>query len=267
MDLIMLGTGHAAVTRCYNSCFVLENDEGRRLLVDGGGGNGLLRQLELAEIPWTSLHEIYLSHQHTDHLLGIIWLLRFITAGLARGSYPGTVTIHAHRDLAQLLRQLTVELFTARESATIDHGLFFDALDDGDCRSINGHKICFFDIHSTKAKQFGFKLQLDATAELCFLGDEPYNPSAAPYARGVRWLLHEAFCLKSEAERFKPYEKMHSTAADAAALAAELGVERLLLHHTEDSHLAERKALYTAEAAKYFSGQIVVPDDLERLHL
>ena len=35
----MLGTGNAMVTRCYNTCFVLRNQEDC-LLVDAGGGNG-----------------------------------------------------------------------------------------------------------------------------------------------------------------------------------------------------------------------------------
>ena len=38
MELIMLGTGNAMVTRCYNTCFVLRSGE-QHLLVDGGGGN------------------------------------------------------------------------------------------------------------------------------------------------------------------------------------------------------------------------------------
>lgn len=39
MELIMLGTGNAMVTRCYNTCFVLSSGE-EYFLVDAGGGNG-----------------------------------------------------------------------------------------------------------------------------------------------------------------------------------------------------------------------------------
>ena len=45
----MLGTGNAVVTRCYNTCFILK-DRGSMLLVDAGGGNGILQQLEKAGI-------------------------------------------------------------------------------------------------------------------------------------------------------------------------------------------------------------------------
>lgn len=50
MEILFLGTGHAISTRCYNTCYVLRQNE-RYLLVDGGGGNGILRQLQRARLP------------------------------------------------------------------------------------------------------------------------------------------------------------------------------------------------------------------------
>ena len=50
---------------------------------------------------------------------------------------------------------------------------------------------------------------------------------------------------------FHPYEKHHSTVKDACELAASLGAANVILYHTEDSHLQERKALYTAEGKQY----------------
>ena len=45
MKLTILGTGNAKVTRCYNTCFTLK--EGNEyFMVDGGGGNTILKQLE-----------------------------------------------------------------------------------------------------------------------------------------------------------------------------------------------------------------------------
>lgn len=45
MKITMLGTGNALVTECYNTCFVLE-DEGEYFMIDGGGGNEVLKQLK-----------------------------------------------------------------------------------------------------------------------------------------------------------------------------------------------------------------------------
>ena len=42
--ITMLGTGNAMCVNCYNTCFYLRSPRGG-MLVDGGGGNGILRQL------------------------------------------------------------------------------------------------------------------------------------------------------------------------------------------------------------------------------
>ena len=45
MKITMLGTGHATVTNCYNTCFTI-SENNKHFLVDAGGGNGILKQLE-----------------------------------------------------------------------------------------------------------------------------------------------------------------------------------------------------------------------------
>ena len=57
MKITMLGTGNAVVTECYNTCFVL-SENNNYFLVDGGGGSTLLRQLKHAGIPWTQIKDI-----------------------------------------------------------------------------------------------------------------------------------------------------------------------------------------------------------------
>ena len=63
--LILLGTGNATVTKCFNTCFAIKTGE-EYLLVDTGGGNGIMAQLEKAKIPMEAIHEIFMSHEHTD---------------------------------------------------------------------------------------------------------------------------------------------------------------------------------------------------------
>ena len=70
MDMIMLGTGNAMVTNCYNTCFVLRDEKGY-FMVDAGGGNTVLHQLEQAGIDWQDIHTMFVTHKHIDHLLGV----------------------------------------------------------------------------------------------------------------------------------------------------------------------------------------------------
>ncbi len=44
-------------------------------------------------------------------------------------------------------------------------------------------------------------------------------------------------------------------------------MKKLLLYHTEDSKLSQRKECYTKEAMQVFDGNIYVPDDLERISI
>ena len=125
----------------------------------------------------------------------------------------------------------------------------------------------FFDIGSVKAKQFGFVMEIADGERLTCCGDEPCHPRIHDYARGSKWMLHEAFCLEAEEKRYHPHDKQHSTVKDACELAQSLGVQNLLLYHTEDEYLEERKRLYTEEGKKYYDGRLYVPDDLEKFTL
>ena len=80
-------------------------------------------------------------------------------------------------------------------------------------------------------------------------------------------MLHEAFCLYGQRDIFEPYKKNHSTVKDACELAEKLQVPNLVLYHTEDRNIKNRKALYMAEGREYYHGNLLVPDDLETFEL
>ena len=89
--LYVFGTGNAAVTRCYNTCFAIRSGE-EFFMVDAGGGNGILRILDDMKVPMTSIHHIFVTHEHTDHILGIVWMIRMIATAIRKGSYEGHQT-------------------------------------------------------------------------------------------------------------------------------------------------------------------------------
>lgn len=265
-ELILLGTGYATATRCYNTCFALRNADSY-FLVDGGGGNGILVQLEKAGIPLASVREVFVTHAHTDHILGVVWVVRMWAQLLGKGKAEGSFTVYAHDLALEVLDWVCRKTLPAKTAARIGQGIRLCELRDGDCFRAAGMEGRCFDIGSTKAKQFGFRLTLPGGQTLACLGDEPYNERNRAWVEGADWLLCEAFCLHADRDRFKPYEKHHSTALDAGRLAGELGVRHLLLYHTEDTSLATRRERYAAEAAAEFGGAVCVPDDLDRIPL
>ena len=131
-----------------------------------------------------------------------------------------------------------------------------------------GYQVTFFDIGSTKAKQFGYTLTLHSGKKFTCLGDEPYKEEfEKSYAENADWLLCEAFCRYEDREIFHPYEKHHATVKEACELAQQLQVKNLLLYHTEDKHLATRRETYTKEGSQYYTGNLLVPDDLDVIDL
>lgn len=266
MKLTMLGTGNALVTECYNTCFVI-SDNDKHFMVDGGGGNTVLHQLKHAGLNWQDMREIFVTHKHIDHLLGIIWMMRMICQYMRQGKYEGEANIYAHDEVIDILHEEAQKLLQKKDLPFIGKRLHLIPVQDGEIREINGREVTFFDIQSTKAKQFGFCMKLDDGEKLTCCGDEPYNPCEYTYAYNSKWLLHEAFCLYGQADIFNPYEKHHSTVKDACELAQELNVENLILYHTEDRNIKNRKELYGKEGRVYYDGNLFIPDDLESVEL
>lgn len=266
MKLVMLGTGNALVTECYNTCFLLD-DGGQLLMVDGGGGNAVLSQIKRAGYDWMDIHHIFVTHKHIDHLLGVIWMVRMICQHMVHGEYKGEAYIYSHAEVLGLIREMAGNLLRRKDSVLIDDKLHLVEVDDGETRDIIGRETTFFDIRSTKAKQYGFRMDIGGGKRLTCCGDEPLDPAAERYAEGSDWLLHEAFCLYSQRDVFDPYEKNHSTVKDVCELAERLGVDNLVLYHTEDANLDRRKELYGEEGRQSYSGTLWVPDDLETIEL
>lgn len=259
--ITFLGTGNALATCCFSTCFTLHDQGKVSLMVDAGGGNGILTQLERAGIRKEKIQDLFVTHTHTDHLLGCVWMMRMAL----QFHYP--LRIWSHRKVLDTLTYICHQTLPPKEAENIGSLVAMNCLEDGDCFTVGDIRVQCFDIHSEKEIQFGFTAQLPNGQSICCLGDEPYSPLCREYVEGSDWLLSEAFCLYEDRERFQPYEKNHSTVLDAARLAEELKVKNLILYHTEDKTLESRRKRYTAEAESVFHGRVFVPDDLEWIEL
>lgn len=267
--ITMLGTGNATVSQIYNTCFLLKTPS-TLMLVDAGGGNGILAQLKKVNVQISDIRHLFVTHAHTDHVLGVIWVIRMVAQ--CKG-YEGLLHVYGNDKVMKVIKTIIDMILAKKQLAKVAERVVFHQLEDGDCFEVGDMKLECFDIQSTKEKQFGFRAELPSSDEsdkplvLACLGDEPYNELNRRYIVGADWMMCEAFCLYADRDTFKPYEKCHSTALDAGKLAEELGVKNLILYHTEEKTLANRKENYTREAAENFKGGIFVPDDLEVIEL
>ena len=241
MKLTILGTGNAMAVQRYNTCFAL-SEGGKHFLVDTGGGNRILKVLKDTKIETADIHDIFITHEHIDHLLGLVWMIRVIGTKMNQGTYEGELRIYCHSVLVETIQ--TIANLTIQKKV---------------CKHM-GERIRFIPLkHGDRAVILG--------NEFTCAGDEPYNEKDYEFVKESDWLMHEAFCLYSEAEEFKPYEKHHSTVKEACQTAEKLQIPNLILYHTEEKNLKNRKELYTKEGKTYYSGNLYVPDDLETFEL
>ena len=140
-----------------------------------------------------------------------------------------------------------------------ENRIFFNIVEDKQTIKINDMNVTFFDIYAKKDKQFGFMID----EKLVFCGDEPLKEDLFDFAKNKEWLIHESFCLDDEEEIFKSHQKGHCTVKEASITAQTINAKNLIILHTEDNNLKNRKKLYTKEAKSYFNGNVYVPNDLE----
>ena len=265
--IIVLGTGYATAENLFNTCFVLENDKKEKLLVDTGGGNGILSRLTKANVPINEIHDIFISHKHSDHVLGILWIIRKLEKFIADNKYEGNLTIYCHSELEKVIRGLCELTFKKRFLDLFDTRIFFKILEDGQKVNVIGYELEAIDICAKSDLQYGFKTKLDNGKTFIFLGDEPLREPVYDRVKNVDYMCHEAFCLDSEAHIHTPYKFNHDTAKSAAEKAEMLNVKTLILWHTREDFLDKRAERFKEEASKYFKGNIIVPEDLDIIEL
>ncbi len=261
--IIMLGTGNGGTLELFNTCFVIQNDD-QNFLVDTGGGIEIVRRLQQAKIDYKSIKHIFISHSHTDHILGLFWLFKKLSRDAMHGLLKDKINIYCNDVVFEAIKVVSAQILPDKLMDAIYSIVDFKVLKDNQQCEINGITYTFFDIQAKGTKQFGFTCTL-GDKKLAFLGDETLNPNLYSRFVGFDYAMHEAFCLEAEEKIFHAYEKHHSTTKSASETMNQLQIKNLILYHTEDSHGSARKSLYTREAQKFFKGKVFVPDDLETI--
>ena len=101
LDVVFLGTAASMPTAQRAPAALLVRRGSERLLFDCG--EGTQRQLQRSEIGLPDLQEIFLTHFHADHFLGLPGMLKtFALRG--RGETP--LTVYGPRGLRELFKRL-----------------------------------------------------------------------------------------------------------------------------------------------------------------
>ena len=265
MRVWLLGTGGAANERRHQACLLVGwGDElsGGRLLLDTGSGLDVVRQLVATGCTPTAVRDIFVSHQHVDHVGGLepllLWnVLRVLREG---GGLPQVETrVYAEpRVLTDIERLLDAV-------ASVAPRLFGGKLrlvpvtDGATAQLRGGARLTTFLVehHPVGGGAMGCVVELDGV-RIAYSGDTRPAPRLIETAQGVELLIHEAGGLDDHAAEI--HRQGHSTAGDAGRAAKAAGAGRLILTHLPaDDAVAE---LMLAEARAAFGGPVELARDL-----
>lgn len=256
----MLGTGSAFPSRSYNECFVVETGEGR-LLVDGGGGNSIIRILDDNGIDIAELDNMFVTHTHTDHIFGAVWIIRRIVQLSLENKYDSRFKVFGNADVVHALREICRLTFLDSYFIKMNETVVFETVKADEVRSIASAEVKFIDCCSENVAQTGFVMKLMSGTTLACLGDEALTERNATLVSGADYLICGAFCRYADRDIFRPYEKHHLTVRDVAETASRAGIGNLILVHCEDRMPGSRQELYADEAGEFFHGKVIVPED------
>lgn len=267
MKLTVLGTGHGAATECYNTCFTISEEE-QYFLVDAGGGNGILKQLKDTGIKPDNINGMFVSHTHTDHIMGAIWVVRIVGRKYLVEDYDKPFNIYGNNEVIKAIRQVCDAVLPEKFNNLFDDKIKLIEVDSDDTVEILGKQTTFFDINAKKVKQTGFYMWMRENEKFTFIGDEVCSESTEKYVENSKWLFADAYMAGQEAEEYNPIKRHHhSTVKFIASLCEKLKVKNAILSHTIDTDLENRKCTFTEDAKKYFNGNVYVPDDLEVIEI
>ena len=297
LDVVFLGTAGSMPTAQRAPSALLVRRGGERLLFDCG--EGTQRQLLRSDVGLIDLREVFLTHYHADHYLGLPGMLK----SFALRGRDEPITIYGPPGLKELFGALRrifgrltypydlVELRPGDALARNDYVVRAIPVEHG--VSAIGYTLVEpdrpgrFDVETADALgvpsgpergalQHGEAVTLGdgrvVTPDqvlgpprpgrtVVLAGDSAPAASVLEAARGADLLVHEAtFC---EDERARAEETLHATAAQAAELAREADVRLLALTHVSNRYSGRD----VAEEARAIFPETVVPRDFDVVEL
>jgi ribonuclease Z len=292
LDLVFLGTSASMPTSLRAPAAFLLRRGGERLLFDCA--EGTQRQFQRSTVGLPDLEEIFLTHFHADHFLGLPGMLKTFAL---RGRDETDLTVYGPPGLRELFARLkpflgrlpyrltTVELepgdSLARDGYTLDTFAVEHGVAALGYALVEEERPGRFDVGTADALgvppgrergvlQRGEPLTLsdgrvitpDAVLgparlgrKVVLTGDTAPSPSVVQAAYKAQLLVHEATFGTDEAARAR--ETLHATAAEAAEVARLAGVSLLALTHVSTRYFGSELA---GEARAVFPNTVVPRD-------
>jgi ribonuclease Z len=264
--VVFLGTGGALNPERYQAAILVESGA-TRVLLDTGGGLGLVRRLHGAGIDPASIGHVFLSHRHLDHVGGLEpLLLTMWLAGVRPGGLAAPVRLYALPASAAAIRA-TLAAADAVGEQRLGPRLAWVTPSAGAPTALGDGvrlRLAAVDHLPVGGEAAGCVVESDGL-RVVYSGDTRPCEALVESAQGADLLIHEVGGVEAHADAV--HRIGHSTAADAARVAARAGVRALALFHLPAPEWVTPAALL-AEARRHAPGvEVFVSEDGQVLGL
>lgn len=245
--LTILGGGGWLPAHGRHTATALLRDGDTAILIDAG--TGVCRLLEQpALIQGVTRMDIVLTHFHLDHIAGLAYLPALGLCEQTTIWGPGQLLYDA--STAVLLEHVSREPFhpVPLEQQDIE---VRDVPPSGELE-LAGVRVST----RTQTRHSAPTLGLRFDDRLAWITDTAHDPDSARFAAGCTVLAHEAWFTDSRPRN----AEIHSSAAEAASVAADAGIDRLVVIHLPP--FAASVEDLRAEAAAHLPGALLATEGL-----
>lgn len=252
--LIFLGTGAANnLSRQMTSlCFLVGT---KAFLIDCGDGTGTLRQMVRVNIPLSSVNDIFITHKHRDHIMGVPSLL-FHNVLIGKNK---EMKIYGPRQALDILEYMIFETHTydaEKKKRVVFEPLWSHQVIPVFSKPKTTVTALLLTHQDPELECIAYVVEV-GNKRIAFTGDMVPDPVFEKATKGVDIMIHECFDVAKDESVVHKYR--HSTAKDAGIVAAKANAKKLILTHIPPG--TNEKALLR-EAMEYYSGEIIVAQDL-----
>ena len=193
IKVTLLGTGSPAAVIDRFGPSILVEAGGQKFIFDAG--RGAMQRLNQAKVRWRDVQGVFLTHLHSDHVVGFpdLWLTGWITPGrdvpLHVWGPKGTKNMMSHLEQA-FDYDIKIRLYDDRPSPE-GVVILAEEIADGFVYEKAGVKITAFEVdHAPIKPAFGYRID-HAGRSVVLSGDTRISENLIRHAQGVDLLIHE----------------------------------------------------------------------------